>query len=197
MNKKIFLYILLICGVLGFGLFSYFSSKIQEASARAEGTLGGDFSVDIAGGEFNLKDYRGKVVILYFGYTSCPDVCPTALAFTGNILKKLPQQSANQIQPVFISVDPERDTLENLNKYGHYFHPKLISGTANKEKLDKLVRQYGAYYSFSKQDNSAMGYSVDHTSRLYLIDKSGKLADTVSHADIQQELARKLLLLTN
>ncbi|MEH6445597.1 MAG: SCO family protein [Oceanospirillaceae bacterium] len=175
--------------------------KSNNNSSTSQNTmgdkLGGDFSLPIADGEFRLADYRGKVVVLYFGYASCPDVCPTALALLGNTLKIMPKDVTDQIQPLFISVDPARDKLPTLKQYGQYFHPSLLAGTTEQAKIDTLVRQYGAFYSFTTLENSAMGYSVDHSSRLYLINKNGKLADTVSHADIQQDLAQKLLKLTN
>lgn len=192
-GTKIFpLFILVIAMFLG--VFSYLNFNKPAASVGDQ--LGGDFSIPIEGGQFNLKDYREKVVLLYFGFASCPDVCPTALALTGNILKKLPVDIATQVQPLFISVDPDRDDLKKLTLYGQYFHPKMISGTTVKADIDKLVRQYGAFYSINNQQDSAMGYSVDHTSRLYVIDKHGKLADALSHADIQPNLANKILLLT-
>ncbi|NQZ30106.1 MAG: SCO family protein [Oceanospirillaceae bacterium] len=192
-SSKIFTFFVLIIAMF-LGVFSYLNFNKTPASIGDQ--LGGDFSVTLEDGQFKLEDYRDKVVLLYFGYASCPDVCPTALALTGNILKKLPQAIAAQIQPLFISVDPDRDDLKKLTLYGHYFHPNMLAGTDTKEKLDKLVRKYGAFYSINNQENSAMGYSVDHTSRLYIIDKNGKLADTLSHADIQPNLANKLLLLT-
>lgn len=174
-------------GMLGYVTFFQFPAQSLKTQA-----LGGDFTINTAKGPFKLADHRNKIVVLYFGFANCPDVCPTALAMTTAVLKTLSEEQQAQIQPVFISVDPERDTLDNLQQYGQYFYPRLISGTDSKENIDALVKRYGAYYRITQQAESAMGYTVDHTSRLYIIDKQGKFADTVSHGSITTELATKL-----
>lgn len=191
-GTKILTFFVLVTAMF-LGVYSYLN--VNQAPASIGDQLGGDFSLPIEGGQFKLVDYRNKVVVLYFGYASCPDVCPTALALTGNILKSLPKAVSEQIQPVFVSIDPDRDDLQKLTQYGHYFHPKMISGTDTKINIDKLVRRYGAFYSINKQQDSAMGYTVDHTSRVYVIDRQGKLAQALSHADIQPKLGSTLLSL--
>jgi copper(I)-binding protein len=92
---------------------------------------GGDFTLSAADGRFSLADHRGQVVVLAFGYTSCPDICPTSLATLGAALKATPPEVAEQVVPVFVSVDPDRDTVERLAGYVRYFHPRLrgITGT--------------------------------------------------------------------
>ncbi|MEH6445594.1 MAG: SCO family protein [Oceanospirillaceae bacterium] len=196
LHQSKIIYIVVLTFALALGMVSYLSLNPSVADAPSRPKLGGDFSIPTADGVFNLQDYRNKVVVLYFGYASCPDVCPTALALLGNALKKLPPSSSTQIQPVFISLDPERDTLDKIALYGKYFYPSMISGTDEEKVIDKIVRQYGAFYSYSIQDDSAIGYSVDHTSRLYLIDKKGVLVDTIQHNDIQKDVGQKMLKLT-
>ncbi|MFT5709186.1 MAG: protein SCO1/2 [Oceanospirillaceae bacterium] len=196
LHQSKIIYVVVLTFALALGIVSYLSLNPSVADAPSRPKLGGDFSIPTADGVFNLQDYRNKVVVLYFGYASCPDVCPTALALLGNALKKLAPGSSAQIQPVFISLDPKRDTLEKLAVYGKYFYPSMISGTDEKKVIDKIVKQYGALYNYSSQDDSAMGYSVDHTSRLYLIDKQGILIDTIQHNDIQKDISQKMLKLT-
>jgi protein SCO1/2 len=193
-TKKLIVVLLLLFALI-LGISTYINVNHSNTTAPKY-TLGGDFNIPTADGLFKLADYTNKVVVLYFGYASCPDVCPTALALVGNILKTLPTATREQIQPLFISVDPTRDTLDKLKTYGHYFYPTMLSGTADRQQLDILVKKYGAYYKINQQTESAMGYTVDHTSRIYLIDKEGLLSDTIAHADIQNNLAKKVLQLT-
>jgi protein SCO1/2 len=187
------IYSIVLTAALALGFFSF--QQMQQPVVHYSSKLGGDFTLPTKDGLFDLKDYRGKVVVLYFGYSSCPDVCPTALAMLGNTLKKMPEKVVDMIQPVFISVDPQRDTLDKLKLYGQYFHPKLIAGSTQKEDIDRLVKQYGAFYSISEQADSAMGYSVNHSSRLFLVDKQGNLAKTINHDDISKNLTENLLML--
>lgn len=196
MKKYSLLVLFFLVITLLFVTVNYFVLPEQSHLSEESDTLGGDFSIPTENGIFHLKDYREKIVILYFGFASCPDACPTALAFTGNILKKLPENVMEQIQPLFISVDSARDGMKKLTNYGHYFHPKMISGTDSQASIDKLVRQYGAFYKINKQQSSAMDYSVDHSSQLYIIDKKGLLVTTITHVDIQSTLTDTLLNLT-
>ena len=132
--------------------------------------VGGDFTVEIQDKDLSLKDLRGKVVVLYFGYTQCPDICPTSLALLTQALNNLTPEELQQVQPIFISVDPDRDNVTRLKEYAAYFHPKIIGATAEKEVIDKIVKQYGAAYKMV-ESHSAVGYLVDHSSYTYLIDK--------------------------
>lgn len=193
LSNKI-IYSIVLAVALALGIFSFLQMQ-QPSNAQISNKLGGDFSLPTQDGPFHLKDYRNKVVVIYFGYASCPDVCPTALAMMGNTLKRMPEKIVDMIQPVFISVDPKRDTLDKLKLYGQYFHPKLIAGSTKKAEIDRIVRQYGAFYSISEQQDSAMGYSVNHSSRLFLVDKQGNLAATINHDEIPQTLTENLLML--
>jgi len=145
--------------------------------------MGGDFTLQSAQGEISLKDFRGKVVLIYFGYTSCPDVCPTSLGALSAALKKLDSKEMQQIQPLFISVDPERDNVNKLQEYSRYFHPKMIGATSNLDYLQALASRYGAYFRKAEVENSSMGYAVDHSSTIFVVGKDGKLADMIQHSD--------------
>ena len=152
--------------------------------------LGGDFTLNSVDGETSLQVFHGQIAALYIGYTSCPDVCPTALAVMSQALKDLEASEVEQIQPLFISVDPERDTPESLAKYSRFFHPKMIGLTGNREQIDHVVSNYGAFYRIVKLDDSAMGYAVDHSSRIYLINKQGELSRTLMHGSTPDELVK-------
>ncbi len=154
--------------------------------------LGGDFTLTSASGTTSLADFRGQVVALYIGYASCPDVCPTSLAVMAQALKDLDPAELEQIQPLFISVDPERDTPQRLAEYSHFFHPKMLGLTGNREQIDQIVNQYGAFYRIVDLKDSAMGYAVDHSSRIYLINRQGQLSQTLMHGSMPNELVTYL-----
>ncbi len=141
---------------------------------------GGDFVLSTAQGALNLQHLRGKVVILYFGYTWCPDVCPTSLALLGMALHKLEPQELSAIQSVFISVDPERDTVERLAEYTPYFHPALLGATGTPQQINDIARRYGVAYA-REQSDSITDYTVDHSSLTFLLDRTGKLHEVLPH----------------
>lgn len=135
--------------------------------------VGGDFSLtDQHGQPFHLQQLRGKVVLLFFGYTSCPDICPTELAGMSKVLRLLKKDTA-KVQGLFVSVDPERDRPQVLKEYVHYFDKSLIGLTGSASDIARVAAQYQVTYG--KHLDSDGGYSVDHTANLYVIDTNGKL----------------------
>ncbi len=154
--------------------------------------LGGDFTLHSLQGAVSLHDFQDKAVVLMFGYTACPDICPGELATVAAALRQLPAAAQRQIQVLFISVDPARDTLQLLADYVQYFNPRFIGLRGEKAQIDTLVRQYGAFYRFVALPDSALGYAVDHTARLYLIDKQGQLRATAPHNTAPAQLADQL-----
>lgn len=142
---------------------------------------GGGFSLQTLSGPASLKDYRGKVVLLYFGYTMCPDVCPTNLAMMSNALMQMDDDELSRVQGIFISVDPQRDTLERLSEYTKYFHQSLIGMTSTPEVIRELADRYGVAYQKVVQE-SAANYAVDHSSETYVVDPQGNLVERLPHA---------------
>lgn len=140
-----------------------------------------DFTVNTIDGEISKDDFKGKALAVYFGYTYCPDVCPTSLSSLAHALKQLDSKQTKDFVGLFISVDPDRDKLGNLKEYAQYFHKNFIGATSNKENIDDITKRYGTYYEKIELDNSAMGYSVSHTSYIYLFDKEGKFMAKVDH----------------
>ena len=155
-------------------------------------TIGGNFTLQSAAGPVTLKDFRGRIVMIYFGYMSCPDVCPTALASMSAAIKQLNETAQAQIQPLFISVDPERDQLENLAVFSSYFYPTMLGLTGNITDLKQLTQQYGTFFQYTPLPDSELGYTVDHTSRIFLIDTAGKLVQTLSHRATSAEILTAL-----
>ncbi len=157
---------------------------------------GGDFTLRSAQGDVALADFRGKVVLLYFGYTWCPDVCPTNLAIIGYALKQLSPAEREHVQVLFVSFDPARDDPERLADYAAYFDPGILGLTGSEAEVAAAATRYGAAYRRVEQPGSAMGYLVDHSSVTYLIDHEGRLVDTLAHAtpaEILLERVRQLL----
>ncbi len=142
---------------------------------------GGDFTLESTQGAVSTRDYRGKVILLYFGYTQCPDICPTSLSLMAQALNELSQQERSQIVGIFVSVDPKRDTLEHLAEYVGYFHSGFIGVTGTPEAVAQAARRYGVQYSYSNDSGSAMGYIVNHSAAVYLIDRQGELRFAFPH----------------
>ncbi|MES9992613.1 MAG: SCO family protein [Candidatus Thiodiazotropha sp.] len=157
------------------------ATRHGNAADLSEGQLGGDFILYSSRGEFSLKQYRGKVVLLYFGYTKCPDVCPTSLAVMAQALQELTDAELKQVQGVFISVDPERDSYQVLDEYVSYFHPRLMGVTGTESEVAEVAKNYGVNYTKVNLEDSAFGYAVDHSSITYLITPGGELRFLFPH----------------
>ena len=168
------------------GLAATFIYKPQ--SVPKLGSLGGNFTLQSHQGDVSLTDFKGKVVAIYIGYASCPDVCPTALAVMTQAFKTLSEDERQKVQGIFISVDPERDTPEKLQAYANFFSPLIVGVTGTQAEIDQVVKQYGAFYRKVALADSAMGYAVDHSSRIYLIDQEGVLNKTLLHNSTPNDL---------
>ncbi len=124
--------------------------------------------------EVCLSDFRGKVVLIFFGYTHCPDVCPMAMEVLKKTVNLLAEEERKRVQVIFISVDPDRDTPEVAQKYAEFFNPSFLGLTGSHEKLKQVTKAYFAFYrKVESQDKE--NYLVDHTGYIYLIDPDGIL----------------------
>jgi protein SCO1 len=155
---------------------------------------GGDFTLSGNGQPFNLADYRGRVVLLYFGYTFCPDVCPTSMAMIRQAVAQLDAEQLERVQGIFVSVDPGRDTPERVADYARFFHPSILGVTGSEEELAEAGRLYGAGWQRT-QTGSAMGYAVDHSSNTYVIGTDGRLVETLPHGTGPQRILETVLRL--
>jgi protein SCO1 len=132
--------------------------------------LGGDFELAAAGGKrVRLQDYRGRAVLLFFGYLHCPDVCPTTLA----TLKQATEKLGDRVQVIMVSVDPQRDSPDDLAQYVRYFDARFVGLSGTESEVDRVARQYRAFRQ--KEPSSAGGYSVSHSGYVYLLDREGKV----------------------
>ena len=135
--------------------------------------FGGDFSLTGPEGKtVSLEDFRNKVVLIYFGYTFCPDVCPVTLSNLKLLMLSL-QEKAEDVQVIFISIDPERDTFQKLKDYVPYFHPTFIGLTGSEAELASVAKKYQTFYLKQKVESEA-GYLMAHSDVVILVDQNGK-----------------------
>lgn len=134
--------------------------------------------IDDEGNEFDPADHEGEVVVVYFGYTNCPDVCPTALSDVNQAITQLDGDDADRTELVMVSVDPERDTPVSLNEYVGFFNDSFMGVTGSREDIDRAAALYGIFYQLNKDnflDDEGTNYTVDHTANLMGIGPDGSL----------------------
>ena len=144
--------------------------------------------VDHTGKPRRLEDWRGKAVVLFFGFTHCPDVCPTTLADIAQAVRSLGSE-ADRVQVLMVSVDPERDTPESLAKYVTAFDQRFLGLRGDLEATKRVASEFKIYFEKRKQGES---YTVDHSAQSYVIDPQGRLRLLVRHDRIAQDLAPDL-----
>jgi protein SCO1/2 len=148
--------------------YAFHGMVLQSPMKAADFTLPGQ-----NGQSVSLKDFRGKIVLLYFGYTTCPDVCPTTLADLHQARTALGKQ-ADEVQVLMVTVDPERDTQQVMADYMNHFDSSFIGLIGTPEQVAEVATYYGIYYE-KEEGNSALGYLMNHTATVMAIDKDGYL----------------------
>ncbi len=166
-------------------------SEQQRQRAELFAGLGGDFTLTGHTGEpVSLADFRGQVVVIYFGYSSCPDVCPIHLTLLAAAMDRLGTR-ADRLQPLFISLDPERDTVEALSGYVGYFHERLIGLTGTQDEIDQVARQYAVAHEIVR-DPALGDYSVNHTTVFFVVNEDGRVVDLLAPDMTADQLADQL-----
>ena len=157
-------------------------------------SIGGPFSlIDDEGQTKTDKDFRGRYMLIYFGYTYCPDVCPTALQSMTQAMDQLPPESQAKITPIFITIDPERDTAKQLKAYVENFHPRLVGLTGTPEQIAQTARLYRVYFGRAKDEREeSTEYLMDHSSIIFLMDPDGQYVTHFTHATTPEKMAEKL-----
>ena len=146
------------------------------------------------GSSFRLSEMRGNVVLLFFGYASCPDVCPTTLSELRKVNEEL-GKDAGQVRVVFVTVDPERDTPEKIQKYVSIFNPSFVGLSGSLDELAPVWKDYGVYREVEQVSSSATGYLVNHTARVYLIDPDGNLRLSYGYGTPTEDIVHDLKIL--
>jgi cytochrome oxidase Cu insertion factor (SCO1/SenC/PrrC family) len=162
--------------------------------APATPGIGGAFTlVDQQGRTVHDGDFRGKLMLIYFGYTFCPDICPTTLTQVAQVYGGLTPEQQAQVAPIFITVDPERDTVAQMAEYVPSFSPALIGLTGSKEQVAAALK---AYHVYARKAGSGDNYGVDHSSILYLMGKDGRFLRhfdaNAKNDDIKAAIAKAL-----
>ena len=184
--NKAFLLLLLAFGVFlagSYALIYTLEPKSTHPSAQSvsmTAPTGGDFTLQSDQGPVSLRDFEGQLVLAYFGYTFCPDICPTNLGELSLAYRQLTPEQQQQVQILFISVDPERDTPTRLRQYVDYFAADMIGVTADAATIAEVAQRYGAVYV--KIDDGSENYAVDHSAFTYVIDREGRLQTQLPHA---------------
>ena len=176
-------------------------SIIFAAPPSFRGTLYGEpfppaaeIALTKADGEaFRLSDQRGKIVLLFFGYTSCPDVCPTTLAEMKLLMNELGNTSEN-VQVVFVSVDPDRDTPQRIQAYAGNFYPTFLGLSGSLEELQPIWTNYSIVREAVESD-SAFGVIINHTARLFLVDTQGNMRLSYAYQTPVEDIAHDIELL--
>lgn len=167
-----------------------------EAGAEARGggqpLVGGPFTLtDQDGKTVTDADFRGKYMLIYFGFTFCPDVCPTELQVIAAALESLGPKAAG-VQPLFVTVDPERDTPQVLGKYVKQFDPRLIGLTGTPAQIATIAKEYRVYYEKVKDKDGSADYTMDHSSVAYLMSPEGKFLTFFPPGLSPEQMAEKI-----
>ena len=183
--------LLLAAAVLGGALWR--TEATAPAADEAPVPIGGPFRlVDQTGREVTDADFRGKLMLVYFGYTYCPDMCPLGLSTITAAMDALPPAAQAEVVPVFITVDPERDTVAVMQDYVQGFSPRLVGLTGSEAAVAEAVRAYRVYARRSEVEGADGRYLVDHSTFTYLMGRDGRYRTHFGHAVAPDEMARRI-----
>jgi cytochrome oxidase Cu insertion factor (SCO1/SenC/PrrC family) len=198
--SRLNLIVLLVCGLLAGGIAAVATvpqirervvgSRMQKSVGQA--LVGGPFTLtDHTGKHVSDTDFRGRNMLLFFGFTYCPDICPTALQVMAATMDKLGPK-ADRVVPLFITVDPDRDTPEQLAQYVATFHPKLLGLTGTREEIDTVLKAYRVYAQKVEDPKSTAGYTMNHSTIVYLMGPDGQYRTHFTHATSVEAMYERL-----
>lgn len=184
--------ILVAVGVLGFAVVSWLRPGAEQSAGTGQVSIGGAFDlVDQNGQPVSDRTYAGKLMLVYFGFTNCPDICPTGLQTIAIALDQL-GTTADGVTPILITVDPERDTPPVMKEYVQAFHERLVGLTGTPEQVAAVARAYRVYYQKVALKDLALGYSVDHSGFIYLMDGQGRYLSHFRHDATPEQIAERV-----
>ncbi|MBL95681.1 MAG: SCO family protein [Magnetovibrio sp.] len=180
--------------IAGYNILIAPSPMLESKKNSNQGMdIGGPFTaISHNGYAVTEKDFLGKFLLVYFGYTYCPDVCPTGLTEISTAIDMIGGE-ADSVVPIFVTVDPERDTPEYLKEYISYFHPRMVGLSGTMKQISKIAKAYKVY--FSKGDQASAGpddYIINHSAFAYLMGKDGKYLTHFSYGVSAEEIARRV-----
>ncbi len=163
-----------------------------QSTVSGKPLVGGPFSlIDQTGKRVTDQDYRGRYMLVFFGYTNCPDICPAGLQVMSAALDKLGKR-ADEIVPVFITLDPAQDTPERMATYVKAFSPRLVGLTGSESEIAATAKAYRVYFQKVPDDKDASRYTIDHSAIFYLMGKDGSLVAPIAHTNDVDQLAGAL-----
>ncbi len=181
-----------IVGIGGRFAWDHFQKPENIGSPVAGALIGGPFElVDHTGKTVTQEDYKGRFMLIYFGYTFCPDVCPTELQDMTTALEEL-GDDAKDILPVFITVDPKRDTPEVMAEYVSNFYPGMVGLTGSDQQVAAAAKAYRIYYAKVAEDENDPDYLMDHSSIIYMMGKDGELAAYFNASMAPEDMAKAI-----
>ena len=161
--------------VAGVALLLVISGIVQRLHTGPTVSIGAPFTLtDQTGARVSDSAFRGKVEVIYFGFTHCPDACPTSLSVIAQAVGQLPPDKQKVVQPIFITLDPERDAPQVMGEYVNYFLPGMAGLTGSPEEIADVARAFRVAYQKAKDPNSDQPYTIDHASMIFVMDKRGK-----------------------
>lgn len=169
--------------------FSYLNTGGED------GILGGEFTLTGIDGDVSLSDFKGKVVMLYFGFVQCSEVCPTSMRVMAQTFAMLDDEEISQVQVVLISIDVEEDSFAEVDEYAKRFHQNFIGLTGTIEQIDQVIAEYGAYYNKTELAQTDKTRAFRHSSRYFIVNKQGDLIAAMRHSSTANELHARLLTL--
>ncbi|MBM3488482.1 MAG: SCO family protein [Alphaproteobacteria bacterium] len=179
------------------GLIAMVAIAVAALYRDAPGTsgiakIGGPFElVDQDGRARTDVDFKGELMLVYFGFTFCPDACPTALLAMSQALDLI-GPAADKVRPVFVTIDPARDTPPQLRLHAQNFHPRLVSLTGSDDQVARAARAYRVYYAKAKGGEAGDQYLMDHTSIVYLMGRDGRYLTHFSHGTQADKMAEQI-----
>lgn len=189
MRRSFVAFLLLLAGAAGIAAAAFYALDGGRAGAPAPSAVGGPFALtDMNGQRVTNKDYEGRPVLMFFGFTRCPDVCPTALAEISAIFEAMGPDA--KVNALFVSVDPERDTPASLKDYLGSFDPRIIGLWGDPETTRKVMQSFRAFAA--KVPLKDGDYTMDHTAIVYLLDKRGRFVNAFNISRPPQDAAKDL-----
>ncbi len=182
----------LVVGIIYYQAKNTPVSYVQDKPPHGTAMIGGPFTLtDQDGKTRNSNEFRGKFMLIYFGYSYCPDICPLGLQNMGQALNLL-QRDREQIVPIFITIDPSRDTVDHLKIYSSNFHPNFIMLTGSQTEIDPVLKLFHIYSAKSTNSENDKDYLMDHSTLIYLMDKDGNFLQHFPHSTAPELLAASI-----
>jgi protein SCO1/2 len=194
--KQFRVYWILSAGIFLVALLIVFLLSSTDMRSRGtggeDGRLGGNFTLSSVNGDISLSDFKGKVVLLYFGFVNCSQVCPISMGIIQQTIENMAAEEVEQIQVLMISVDIDNDNVDIVDQYAKRFNQDFIGLTGTLDEINHVVDEYGSYYSPTELKDIDEGRAFRHSSRFYVINRQGELVDAMRHSTTSNELKARL-----